>query len=64
MAKTAEDKQLDAATVIRALKAACNELMTEFVSRKRAADWGVINDAMVDADRFLGAKAERTATRL
>lgn len=32
---------------IKGLLKACDELMTEFVSKKRAADWGVINDAMV-----------------
>ena len=32
---------------IQGLMNACDELMIEFVSKKRAANWGVINDAMV-----------------
>jgi hypothetical protein len=32
---------------------AVDELMTEFVSRKRAADWGVINSAGVAAQAAL-----------
>ena len=36
------------------LKAA-NELMTEYVSKKRAANWGVINQAMVDASAAIRA---------
>ena len=39
---------------VAALMQACNELMEEFISHKRAADWGVINDAMV-----LGVKVLR-----
>jgi hypothetical protein len=35
---------------------ATDELMTEFISKKRAADWGVINQAMVDAGKAI-AKA-------
>jgi len=31
--------------------AACDELMTEFVSKKRAADWGVINEGMMACER-------------
>jgi hypothetical protein len=37
---------------------AINELMTEFVSKKRAADWGVINDAGVEAGLALRAAQE------
>ena len=29
--------------------AAADELMTEFISKKRACDWGVVNQAMLDA---------------
>lgn len=41
-----------AAEMLAACKAmlkAADELMTEFVSKKRAADWGVINEAMMAA---------------
>ena len=34
---------------------ALDELMTEFVSKKRAADWGVINDAMVAMGKALAS---------
>lgn len=36
------------------LKAA-DELMTEYVSKQRAANWGVINQAMVDASAAIRA---------
>lgn len=36
-----------------------DELLTEFVSKKRAADWGVINDNMVAAGRAIRAAKER-----
>ena len=42
---------------IKALMVACDELMTEFVSKKRAANWGTINDAMV-----AGAASIRAST--
>ena len=32
--------------VIKDLMNACNELMTEFVSKQRAAKWDVINDSI------------------
>jgi len=35
-----------------ALRAA-DELMTEFISKKRAADWGVINDGLVAAGKAI-----------
>lgn len=38
---------------LRGAIAASDELMTEYVSRKRAADWGVINDGLVKAGRAL-----------
>lgn len=41
-----------APALLEALEAqgkAVNELMTEFISKKRAANWGVINDAGVTA---------------
>lgn len=48
------------AEVIKNLLKACNELMTEFISRKRAANWEIINDAMVAGERARAAirKAE------
>lgn len=33
----------------KGLQKACDELLTEFVSKKRAADWALINDALVQA---------------
>lgn len=44
--------------VIKQLMKACNELMTEFVSKKRAADWKLINDAMVVGGKAI--KGERS----
>jgi hypothetical protein len=41
----------------RATLKAMDELMTEFVSKKRAADWGVIHGAGVAAAKAI-AKAE------
>ena len=38
---------------IKGLLKACDELMTEFVSKRRAANWGVINDAMVAGGKAL-----------
>jgi len=35
--------------------AACDELMTEFVSKKRAANWGVINEGMLACERQMAA---------
>lgn len=46
----AAPKLLDAC---RAMVKAADELMTEFVGKKRAANWGVINQAMVDAGRAI-----------
>ena len=31
---------------------ACDELMTEFVSKKRAAQWGIINDGLWRAEQL------------
>ena len=31
--------------------AASDELMTEFVSKKRAANWGVINEGLYNAEK-------------
>ena len=45
MNQTEEIARLRAAG--RQMLKAADELMTEFVSKKRAADWGVINGAMV-----------------
>lgn len=52
-----EDENIE---VVRGLVAACNELMTEFVSNKRAADWEVINIAMMAGEKALRkAKVEK-----
>lgn len=39
--------------VITALQKATNELMTEFISKKRAANWQIINEAGVSAQKLL-----------
>ena len=44
--------------VLKGLESACNELMTEFVSKKRAADWGIINDALVASVKARAAIAK------
>jgi hypothetical protein len=46
------------ASALREMLKAADELMTEFVSKKRAANWGVINAAMVAASALL-ARTER-----
>jgi len=38
---------------LRDMLKAADELMTEFMSKKRAANWGIINDAMVAAEKCL-----------
>lgn len=48
-----KDETKELREAIQKLMNACNELMTEFVSRKRAADWEVINDAMLKGSRIL-----------
>lgn len=42
-----------ARSIIKGCLAAANELMAEFVSGKRAADWAVINDGLCRAEQFL-----------
>ena len=43
----------DTVRIVKGVLAACDELMTEFISRKRAANWQVINDGLVAAERFV-----------
>lgn len=43
---------------LEAMLAAENELMIEFVSKKRAAKWGIINDAGVKAAKALSKAKE------
>jgi hypothetical protein len=38
---------------------ASNELMTEFISKKRAARWDIINDALYRAERTNAVLSER-----
>lgn len=38
--------------IIKGALAAADELMSEFVSKKRAANWGVINDGLYNAERM------------
>jgi hypothetical protein len=56
------DESLTAANVQRILQGtldAANELMTEFISKKRAAKWDVINDGMYAAERLCAELSER-----
>ena len=39
----------------KAMMRAADELLTEFISKKRAANWQVINEAMVEAGRAIQA---------
>jgi len=43
-------KNLEWVKICKGLMAATDELMTEFVSNQRAANWGVINDALYVAE--------------
>lgn len=43
----------DLLSALEGMVRVADELMTEFVSKKRAADWGVINDNMVAAGRAI-----------
>ena len=47
-----QDKIAEAAGIMERLEQACDELMTEFISKKRAANWGIINSAMYDSARY------------
>jgi hypothetical protein len=38
---------------LKGMLAAAEELLAEFASKKRAADWGVVNDAMMAASRAI-----------
>jgi hypothetical protein len=48
-------------TIIKDVLAASNELMTEFVSHKRAANWGIVNDGLYNAEQFLRNTERRKA---
>lgn len=45
----------EAETIVRGALAAAKELMTEYVSKRRAADWCIINDGLYNAEKFLRA---------
>jgi len=48
--------------IVKGVLAACDELMAEFIAKKRAANWKVINDGLYAAEQFLrqaGVKRER-----
>jgi hypothetical protein len=49
---TREQKRLIRRTLKGAL-AAADELMTEFISKRRAANWGVLNRGLYDAEVLL-----------
>jgi hypothetical protein len=50
------------AKVIRDLMKACDELMHEGVSKKRAADWCLINDALVNGGKMLAELSPKVTT--
>ena len=52
---TAENVQ----KVIQGVLDASNELMTEFISKKRAAKWDIINDGLFAAERLNGILSEK-----
>lgn len=57
-----DDKTLTAANVQRVLQGvldAANELMTEFVSKKRAAKWDIINQGLYEVEVLNGQLRER-----
>lgn len=41
------------AKVIKNLMSACDELMAEYVSKKRSADWEVINSALMEGQKAI-----------
>lgn len=51
-----KDAGEDLLEALEAMGLAVEELLTEFVSKKRAADWGIINEAGIKAGRAI-AKA-------
>ena len=44
--RTVNNQLLEA---VRAMQAACDEWAAEFTQKKRAMDWGVVNDAYIKA---------------
>lgn len=56
------DKVLTAANVqkvVQGVMDACNELMTEFISKKRAAKWDIVNDGLYNAERMNAVLSEQ-----
>ncbi len=56
------DDVLTAAKVQKILQGAmdaCNELMTEFISKKRAAKWDIVNEGLYEAERMCAILSER-----
>ena len=49
---TREQKRLIRRTLKGALRAS-DELMTEFISKRRAANWGVLNNGLYNAEQLL-----------
>lgn len=39
--------------VLRGVMAACDEIVAEFVSKKRAANWGIINKGLYEAEYLI-----------
>lgn len=54
---TSEQQIEELKTAGRAMQKAVDELLTEFVSKKRAANWGIINDALVQMGTALRRNA-------
>ena len=51
------------AKIIKGLLAAADELMTEFISKKRAANWKVINDGLYAGEQYLRTMPKPTVRR-
>jgi len=47
-----KEKIAEAAEIMAKLEKACDEMMTEFISKKRAANWGIINSALFESAKF------------
>ncbi len=59
---TDKDQLLTAANVQKIIQGAldaCNEVMTEFMGKKRAAKWDIINQGLYDAEQLNAKLSER-----
>lgn len=53
MANKLSARDAEVVRVVEQLADAVDELITEFISKKRAAKWGVINGALVDGAKLV-----------